>query len=45
MTSPATIDRLRVGTPQGGSGVLAKPDEGYLFGYPPTRPGLQRSAC
>lgn len=33
MTSPATIDRLRVGTPQGGSGVLAKTGEGYLFGY------------
>ena len=33
MTSPATIDRLRVGTPQGGSGVLAKTNDGYLFGY------------
>ena len=33
MTSPATIDRLRVGTPQGGSGLLAKTNEGYLFGY------------
>jgi serine/threonine-protein kinase HipA len=33
MSSPVTIDRLRVGTPQGGSGVLAKTDEGYLFGY------------
>lgn len=33
MTSPATIDRLRVGTPQGDSGVLAKTNDGYLFGY------------
>lgn len=33
MTSPATIDRLRIGTPQGNSGVLAKTSEGYLFGY------------
>ncbi len=33
MTSPATIDRLRVGAPQGGSGVLAKTNNGYLFGY------------
>jgi len=33
MSSPVTIDRLRVGTPQGGSGVLAKTDEAYLFGY------------
>ena len=33
MTNPATIDRLRVGTPQGGSGVLARINDGYLFGY------------
>lgn len=33
MTNPATIDRLWVGTPQGGSGVLGKTGEDYLFGY------------
>ena len=33
MASPVSIDRLRVGTPQGDSGVLAKTDGGYLFGY------------
>ena len=33
MTSPVTLDRLRVGTPQGDSGLLARTEEGYLFGY------------
>jgi serine/threonine-protein kinase HipA len=31
--TPASIDRLRVGTPQGDSGLLAKAGEGVLFGY------------
>lgn len=33
MSSPAAIDRLRVATPQGDSGVLGRTDDGYLFGY------------
>lgn len=37
MTSPsataASIDRLRVGTPQGDSGLLARTGDGFLFGY------------
>lgn len=33
MNSPVPIDRLRVGTPQGDSGLLARTGEGYLFGY------------
>lgn len=33
MNRPVAIDRLQVGTPQGGSGVLAKTDDAYLFGY------------
>lgn len=33
MNNPIRVDRLRVGTPQGGSGVLAGTGEGYLFGY------------
>lgn len=33
MASAAALDRLRVGTPQGRSGVLARTGEGYLFGY------------
>lgn len=33
MPSSVTIDQLRVGTPQGDSGVLSKTGEGYLFGY------------
>lgn len=33
MTSLSAIDRLRVGTPQGGSGILARTHQGYLFGY------------
>lgn len=33
MNSPVALDRLRVGTPQGESGLLARTGEGYLFGY------------
>ncbi len=37
MTSPSaiavSIDRLRVGTPQGDSGLLARTGDGFLFGY------------
>ena len=33
MTSPLVIDRLRVGTPQGDSGIVARTGTGYLFGY------------
>jgi len=33
MSSPVAVDRLRVATPQGDSGVLGRTDDGYLFGY------------
>ncbi|MBN8491251.1 MAG: type II toxin-antitoxin system HipA family toxin [Burkholderiales bacterium] len=38
MADSPVIDRLRVGTPQGDSGVLALGDAGYLFGYHPDAP-------